>query len=399
MTSEDILIKAYHYGKNRRFMGYDLFDGLNSRLLKKLGLFKSRTIRLMAIQFFKRSPVNLRPLFLVPKGFNVKGGALFLMAALNLHQATGKEEYAQDARQLVKDILSRTITTSAGKAFGYNFDWQARAFFVPQGTPNAVTTVFTARALAAFDQQFPGELDKPIFDHMAAFFLNDMIHFETNNALCFNYIPGKDAEVHNANLLVAAFLAEYYKGNAPENLKNSIKTKIEKAVRFSVRDMAADGAWPYGTKSFHRWIDNFHTAYNIESLLTINRVFPELNLTPAITLALTYYLTHLFSDNGTPKYYSHALYPIDCHVLAETKILLNRLKTEKREWYDRHKTRIEAIETANTRLIHDFFNRKKGCFHYLKTRYYRNKIPYIRWCQAWMTYALSTDLRPKLHRT
>jgi hypothetical protein len=32
---------------------------------------------------------------------------------------------------------------------------------------------------------------------------------------------------------------------------------------------------------------------------------------------------------------------------------------------------------------------KNGYFYYQKTRFYTNKISYIRWSQAWMFYALS----------
>ncbi len=35
---------------------------------------------------------------------------------------------------------------------------------------------------------------------------------------------------------------------------------------------------------------------------------------------------------------------------------------------------------------------KKGYFYYQKYRFYKIKIPYIRWSQAWMFYALTTYL-------
>jgi hypothetical protein len=33
---------------------------------------------------------------------------------------------------------------------------------------------------------------------------------------------------------------------------------------------------------------------------------------------------------------------------------------------------------------------ESGYFYYQKTKWYTNKIPYIRWSQAWMFYALSS---------
>jgi len=32
---------------------------------------------------------------------------------------------------------------------------------------------------------------------------------------------------------------------------------------------------------------------------------------------------------------------------------------------------------------------KNGCFFYQKTRFYENRISYMRWSQAWMLYALA----------
>jgi hypothetical protein len=33
---------------------------------------------------------------------------------------------------------------------------------------------------------------------------------------------------------------------------------------------------------------------------------------------------------------------------------------------------------------------KKGYFYYQKTRFIKNRVPYMRWSQAWMLFALST---------
>ena len=35
---------------------------------------------------------------------------------------------------------------------------------------------------------------------------------------------------------------------------------------------------------------------------------------------------------------------------------------------------------------------KKGYFYYYKEKYFKIKIPYMRWTQAWMFYALSEYL-------
>ena len=62
------------YCEREGFRGWDPYDGLNSRLFQALPLLKrSALCRLVVIQGFKRCPMNLRRLALVPKEYNAKG--------------------------------------------------------------------------------------------------------------------------------------------------------------------------------------------------------------------------------------------------------------------------------------------------------------------------------------
>ena len=49
------------------FKGWDPYDALNSPLLSRL-TFGNRRLGQVWVQLFKRSPINLRPLFRVSKG-------------------------------------------------------------------------------------------------------------------------------------------------------------------------------------------------------------------------------------------------------------------------------------------------------------------------------------------
>ena len=120
------------YVKRNNYCGYDLFDGLNSRTFKTTPLYNSSFIRLCFIQFFKRCPINLRKIFLVPKGFNAKGGALFLLSACKMFVKTGEPKHQETASELFDLIKKSAIQRQKGCAWGYNFDWQAKAFYVPE---------------------------------------------------------------------------------------------------------------------------------------------------------------------------------------------------------------------------------------------------------------------------
>ena len=90
---------------------------------------------------------------LIEKGVNSKGIALFALAELSRFRASYAAEHAENAKLFLKKLLNLKITIQNPKsetqnrtAFGYNFDWQSRAFFAPLGTPTIVPTAFAARA-------------------------------------------------------------------------------------------------------------------------------------------------------------------------------------------------------------------------------------------------------------
>jgi hypothetical protein len=387
--------KLFDYVKKNNYEGNDLFDGLNSRLFKNTPLYKSRYFRLALIQFCKLSPINFRKLFLVPNGFNPKGGALFLLGNLSMFVATSEEQYKEEAQKLYARLKELSIKRERGIAWGYNFDWQARAFFVPEGTPNVVTSVYVGKALIEYYKVFGDEEALQLAKQIAEFIINEMIIAESQNSLCFGYIPNEKAEVHNANLLAASFLSSVGKYTD----SNDRKEKIIKSVNFSVADINEDGSWPYGTKPFHRWVDNFHTAFNIESLIDIRDNLGSQELNQTIEKVTEYYFNNLFTEQGLPKYYNNKIHPIDIHVIAEVLIVLNKIKGSDISY---NSEKFAAIEAQILNCI-CLFQDKKGYFYFQKNKcfgkYFWNKTPYVRWGQAWMFFGISNAIFAKVSAT
>lgn len=373
--------KLFEYVKKNNYEGNDLFDGLNSKLFKNTFFYKSRLFRLCLIQFCKLSPIDFRKVLLVPQGFNPKAGALFLMGNLNMYKATKQDEYKQEAQKLYSRLRGVAIKREKGIGWGYNFDWQARAFFVPEGTPNIVTSVYVGKALIEYYNVFKDEDSLKLAKQIAEFILNEMIIIENDDFLCFGYIPKENAQVHNANLLAASFLS-YLKKYV---ISKEFIDKAKKAINFSVADINSSGAWAYGTNSFHRWVDNFHTAFNIESLLDIkdNLKMPELDKT--IKKITEYYINNLFTEDGLPKYYDNKTYPLDIHVIAQAMIVMDKIRDAK------ILDNCEKLDIINGKILElvNPFQDKKGYFYFRKNKYLWSKIPYIRWAQAWMFFALS----------
>ncbi len=152
----DSFRKLSDYVSQEKYRGWDLFDVLNSNIFHPSPFYKIKLLRLFWIQSFKRSPVNFRKIFLVPKGYNAKGLALFSNGLL-------LQEKIEESKKLLDSLLTMKCSGFSGISWGYNFDWESRAFFVPMGTPNIVTTVFVANAFLDFYEK-NGETD---FLHIA----------------------------------------------------------------------------------------------------------------------------------------------------------------------------------------------------------------------------------------
>lgn len=368
------------YVEKESFKGYDPFDGLNSVFFQAIPLIRDNSFcRLAWLQLFKRNPINLRKLFGVKKGYNPKGLGLFLSGYCKLYKLQKSKEDLETIHFLIQQIKENINSNYSGCCWGYNFDWQARAFFQPKGTPSVVVTSYVACSLL---DAYEITEDKELLDIARSacnFVLNDLQKSsETDTTICFSYSPLDNTEVYNASLLGGRLLSRVYK-YTKENIL--IKT-ARKTVQFVCDKQNEDGSWTYSPLSYHSWIDNFHTGYNLECIYTYQENSGDTNFEENIKRGLSYYLDTFFEESGRPKYYSGNIYPIDLHNTAQLIILSSKLGI-----FAENKNMIDKVLTWS---IDNMFNSSKGYFYYYKEKYFTIKIPYMRWIQAWMFFALST---------
>ena len=97
-----------------------------------------------------------------------------------------------------------------------------------------------------------------------------------------------------------------------------------------------------------------------------------------------YYTKTFFTEEGISKYYNNSIYPIDIHSPAELVVTITKLNkfTEQKELVDRVlKWTIENMQSES------------GFFYYQINKHFSSKIPYMRWAQAWMFYALTSYIK------
>ena len=371
--------KLKQYCEQEEYKGWDPYDGLNSRFFQALPFLRSnRLARLAWIQLFKRLPVNLRPVFGVAKEYNMKGVGLFLAGYCREYQISPSAALKNKIQHLAQILLAHQSRPYSGACWGYNFDWQARAFFQPKHTPTVVATTFISNALLDAYAITGDDLLLQTARSACDFVLKDLNRtYDSEGDFAFSYSPLDKSVVFNASLLGSRLLSRVYSYTGEDLLKEEAK----KSVAFCCKHQRSDGSWGYGTLPFHQWIDNFHTGYNLECIADYMNYTGDQSYQANLNSGFQYYITTFFTEEGISKYYSNNVYPVDVHAPAQLVITLAKLAK-----FEEHKALLDKVLLWTIRHMQD----NKGYFYYQIKPSFTSRIPYMRWAQSWMFYALTT---------
>jgi hypothetical protein len=320
----DVWQKLHDFCAERQWRGIDPYDGLTSPVARFLPGKKARQAW---TQLHRRSPVNLRPFCGIRPQLNSTAVAL---AALG----------SGDAKLL--EVLRSLRNPDGG--WGYPFPWQQRAFYAPAGMSNLICTALAAKALRCDVTEF-------VEKHLLR---------ERGSERWITYIAAADTQVHNINMMGAALIGR------------------RDCMEFSVKRQRPDGSWPYGEAPNQRWIDNFHTGYNLMALKELG------GFDDAARKGFEYWDRTFWSPEFAPRYYHDRNYPVDIHCCAAG--ILTYLAFGEVE-------KAEAVARWTIKNLWD----ERGFFWYQRTRWFTNRICYMRWAQAWMYYALA-KLNETTHR-
>jgi hypothetical protein len=378
VTAEVAIVKLLDYCRANDWAGYDPYDATNSRFFEALPFLNSRLPRLVLTQLLKRSPINVRPLLLIPKTQNPKAIALFLSALLK----PSKTELA-DRESLIRLMIDRLIALRSPWVshwcWGYSFPWQTRTIVVPAWHPNLVCTTFVADALLDAYEQRPNSQCLSMAVSAAEYILNELYWTDESSVAGFGYpLPSVRNQVHNANLLAAALLCRVYKHTGEERFLDPAM----KVARYSAAKQLADGSWYYGEASSQRWIDNFHTGYKLCALRSISRCVETTEFESCICRGFEFYRDHFFREDGAARYFHNSTYPLDIHSVAQSIITLLAFRD---------------LDPGSVSTAHSVFQwamdhmwDDRGFFYYRVLRFCTIRTSYMRWSQAWMLLAMST---------
>jgi hypothetical protein len=370
------------------YKSYDQYDfwstkyGIWSKGLyyknRKLGAFFVSPIFLAEIFL----PV-LRKLFVSKKRFPI-ADAHFLLAYLNLFKKDQNPVYLQEARSVADALLQSSIDGYSGHCWGYPFNWMTTRGLWTSGIPLITTTGYCFEGFLelykATNEEKYLDIARSIFD----FTLNDLkdSEIEENVSSC-SYSPIDTSQIINANAYRSMVLVTG--GKLFQNEKAVCKAK--KNINFILKFQQEDGSWLYAVNDERdHFIDNFHTCFVLKNLIKVNDILNETKISDSIKKGFDFYKKNLLTENYEPKPFAK----------------LSRFNIVKTELYDYAEAISLTIQLQNfdssaskitEKLVNDLvgkFQKKDGSF-YTRISIFNipNKIPYLRWPQAQLFFALS----------
>jgi hypothetical protein len=382
----DVLERVFATARVDDYAGYSKHDALNAPWLEKIA-GESKLRRLAITQLVMRSPVHIRPLLGVHKARNPKGLSLFARALFARAALTGSAADLDEAGRLLEMLVGSSSSDFGGMAWGYPYPWQDVGFFAPRGLPNRVVTSFVGHAfLDGYEA-----LGEQRYLDVAAQAVDFLLHapktlYEDDGHRCVSYVPDERVTwiVMDVSALSGALAARF----AAIRGDDAMMTEAGRLVRYVVSKQTAEGAWFYAEPPSASRIthDNYHTGFILDCLLAYDDAARSTEFEDAYRIGADFYERRLFEPDGAPRFMSDQQYPYDIHGAAQgiiTFAVRQRLRGEGLHMADR----VLSWTLAN------MWDPKSGWFYYQKRRAYRTRIRELRWCQAWMSWALACHLR------
>jgi len=131
----------------------------------------------------------------------------------------------------------------------------------------------------------------------------------------------------------------------------------------------------------HRWVDSFHTGYNLDSLKYYLEYTNTSDYLPALQKGYRYFKQTFFEESGRPRYYDRRTYPIDIQCASQAITTLANFSGFDPE--------ARALGERVARWTIENMKDRKGFFYYRRLPGFTVRTPMFHWGQATMFKALT----------
>jgi hypothetical protein len=381
----ELLDDVLAYARRRDYAGPDYGDGMSSELLQALPV-QNKWLNIIVQEIVKRAPINVRPLFLVDTRRNYKGTALFVMANLTFHELLsnvepkgGRTNYVSEALSLAEWLVENRSRGYSGFCGGHKHEIQHLdgAKGVPND-PDIVSTSYAVKALLDAAKYEPKYAD--VARSAADFVVEDLNYRTIENGARINYHMNhpEEHDTLNADALGARLFLDLYDRFAHRDYER----RARKILDHVAAQQDDDGGWTYQLPRSlsHLSKDSHHNGFIIECFQRYHEITGTQRYAETLEGALAFYRNVLFEKDGAPNFDEVSTYPRDIHASTQGVLVFTyagELDRARRVLY----WTLEHLYAGD------------GRFYFRKHRYHTKRVTLMRWCQAWMAYAMSEYLR------
>lgn len=379
----------YNYVKKENHIGFDPYDGLSGKMQR---YYNIKYLNIILLQFNLYSFVNLRKILGIKKGCANKALAIFSRSYFLLYLITKEKEFLDNAIKLFDILKERNLLNNKDNytCSSHYFTYLAPGHYLTPSVPDIIcTTEFVKSSVLAYEvlgkSQYLEYAEKGI-----NYLFYNLLTSKTGYGCYFKYTPYEETKiVLNASALALDAFSYFYKHSQNKKFLELGK----KVARTLLHYQREDGAWPYSIyfkNNLQYWQVDFHQGYIIDGLIHFFDCVAESDLTSKMKTALgkgiDFYCQKQYRGNGTFYYRYPIKYPIDIHNQAQGIITFANLFDFTGDY--KYLELAERVALYTIEKMQD----DEGYFYTHKYPLFTNKIPYMRWGQAWMMLALTNLL-------
>ena len=389
---EEIITKLEQYISSENYKGWDPYDALNSAFINKITAFHPFAQR-VAIHLLKNSPINLRDALGIKEDYNPTALSLFIDGYVNLYHIYKNRKYLEKANSLKVILYSLVCVDNKDElGWGRNFKFiaskETHELDKPLTFLNAKLTISLLNLYEVTKEDLILENTKRAIYSI----INNGKVFETQEGTYIGYSADSQPRyIFNASILTAELIMKYLyytKQNDEVICETSILNLAKKLIDTVLDKQQKGGKWYYGYNYDFTILKNidFHQGFITDALLGISNYsdYKKDKIIDSYKLGIEFMYKNQISDDGRFKWRLPKEYPVDIHNQAQGIISLSRVNDIK--YYDKLNSLIKYT-------VDNFFDNEKGYFYYQKNRWYTIKIPFVRWGEGWMFFALTEYLK------
>jgi rhamnogalacturonyl hydrolase YesR len=356
------------------YKAYDPGDGQMSplRQLAFGSFFLKRSLTAAVL----RTPFNIRPLMGIQPHTSTKGMGYMAWGYTKLYASAGDNRHAERARFCLDWLIQHREPGHKHFCWGNHFDFTTRGGTIPAHEP---TIVWSSLIGQSFLEAYHALGDAKYLEVAAsvADWILTLPREQTTSGACLSYVGFKQSSIHNSNMLGAALLAKV--GSVTKRAEASAVAKS--AMQYSCSRLNNDGSWFYGEDPKYHWIDNFHTAYNLDSLKRYQESTGDREYADQLKTGFDYFKKTFFEIDGRSRYYHDRVFPTDIQCAAQAVDTLSFFSDAD----DQSLALAQKIAFWTIEHMQD----PDGHFYYRDLDWKMIKTPMLHWGQGTMFKALA----------